>query len=214
MLAGLIALAPRALVAQETACGDSLLARGDTTGAVAACEAAVRRDERDPESHYRAGQLLLTGDKGRAQDHFRAAIRLQPDSGKYWLALADLLRAEDDVFARRQVAGLVENARAAAREYGSEKLAEIEYRSARIAWERYEQLANRYLFIEDAIAVDPDIIMGEWKGVEDFFRRQVRPDPGDPGGEDRNEAEQYLRAALAADPRRVDAGGLLAVLLG
>jgi GWxTD domain-containing protein len=204
----------RALVAQGVACGDTLIARGDTAGAAAACEAAVQRDKRDAESHYRAGQLLQGTDKGRAEEHFRTAIHLQPDSGKYWLALADLLRTQDNVFARTQVAGLVENARAAAREYGSEKVAEIEYRSARIAWERYEQLANRYLFIEDAVAVDASVIMGEWKDVEDFFRRQVRPDPGDPGAEDRGEAEQYLRAALAADPRRVDAAGLLAVLLG
>jgi GWxTD domain-containing protein len=212
-VAALAAFASHPLAAQA-ACGDSLIARGDTTGAVAACEAAIEHDKQDAESHYRAGQLLQGIDRGRAEEHFRTAIRIQPDSGKYWLALADLLRTEDNVFARARVAGLVGNARAAAREYGSEKLAEIEYRSARIAWERYEQQANRYLFIEDAIAVDPSVIMGEWKGVEDFFRRQVKPDPGDPGGEDRNEAEQYLRAALAADPRSVDAAGLLAVLLG
>jgi len=201
-------------LAAQAACGDSLATRGDTAGAIAACEAAVERDQQDAESHYRAGQWLQGSDKGRAEEHFRTAIRIQPDSGKYWLALADLLRTEDNVLARARVAGLVENARAAAREFGSEKLAEIEYRSGRIAWERYEQRAHRYLFIEDAIAVDGSVMMGEWKDVEDFFRRQVKPDPGDPGGDDRNEAEQYLRAALAADPRRVDAAGLLAVLLG
>jgi GWxTD domain-containing protein len=214
VFAGLTLLGARALVAQGVICGDTLIARGDTTAAVAACEAAIQRDQRDAESHYRAGQLLQASDKGRAEEHFRTAIRIQPDSGKYWLALADLLRTQDNVFARRQVAGLVENARAAAQEYGSNQLAEIEYRSARIAWERYEQLANRFLFVEDAVAVDPGVIMGEWKGLEDFFRRQVKPDPGDPGGDDRAEAEQYLRAALAADPRQVDAAGLLAVLLG
>jgi GWxTD domain-containing protein len=112
------------------------------------------------------------------------------------------------------VAGLVDNARAAALEHGSAYLAEIEYRSARIAWDRYEQQANRYLFIEDAVAVDPAVIMGEWKDVNAFFRRQVRPDPGDPGADDRGAAEQYLRATLATDPARVDAAGLLAVLLG
>lgn len=213
VLAALAALASPPLAAQA-ACGDSLGTRGDTAGAIAACEAAVERDKQDAESHYRAGQLLQGRDKGRAEEHFRTAIRIQPDSGKYWLALADLLRTEDNVFARSRVAGLVENARAAAREFGSEKLAEIEYRSARIAWERYEQRAHRYLFIEDATAVDAGVMMGEWKGVEDFFRRQVKPDPGDPGGDDRTEAEQYLRAALAADPRSVHAAGLLAVLLG
>ncbi|MDH4351672.1 MAG: GWxTD domain-containing protein, partial [Gemmatimonadota bacterium] len=65
----------------------------------------------------------------------------------------------------------------------------------------------------DATAVDPYVMMNEWKDVEWFFGSQVRPLTDDPGGSDRHTAEEHLRAALAADPRHVGAAGLLAVLL-
>ena len=90
-VAALAAFASRPLAAQA-ACGDSLAARGDTAGAAAACEAAVRQNQQDAEAHYRAGLLSQGTDGGRAEDHFRTAVRPQPDRGKHCLALAELTR--------------------------------------------------------------------------------------------------------------------------
>ena len=218
LLGGLLvalAPAPHRALAQGSTAGDSLLAAGDTAGALTAYMSAVASDERNAEAHYRAGLLhRARGDGGKAEENFRFATRFEPDSAKYWLALADELRGSGSIFTRRQVPGLIERAREAAQDHGSARLADIEYRAALVDWQRYGQLANRYLFIGAALMVDQGVLMGDWDDLETFFQVQVKPDPGDPGGADRAAAEEHLRAALSADPRHVDAAGLLAVLLG
>jgi len=220
VFAGLLGL-PSAAAAQA-ACGDTLLARGDTTGAIADCEALAVGPPESAEARHRAGQLLLMrylagaqtdADRDRAERHFTRATELAPDSARYVLGLAEVARTKTSVFERSQVDDLVDRALALAREHGSGSLAEIEFRAAVVAWERYEQLGHRYLFFGDAQTVDPYLMMNEWKDVESFFGSQVRPVTDDPGGADRHTSEQHLRAALAADPRHVDAAGLLAVLL-
>lgn len=206
-------LAPWPALAQRPLCGAEALTRGDTTAAAVACEHAIAENARDTEAYYRLGRLYEAVGSRAAEEQYRLATRYAPDSAKYWLALAAVLRAQDNVFARQQVGGVVDRAREAARAHGGTGAVEAEYRSALVAWDRYEQYANRYLFAGDAVAVDPYVLMGEWKEVDDFFQRQVRPDPGDPGGDDRRAAEDYLRATLASDPRHVAAAGLLTVLL-
>jgi GWxTD domain-containing protein len=184
------------LPAQAVAAGDSLLAAGDTSGAISAYEAAVRRDNRDAEAH------------------FRYATRFEPDSAKYWLALAELFRTEGDVTTRAQVPGLVDRARRAARKHGSGETARVEYRIALIEWERYEHFGRRYLLSSDVLGVDIAQILEDWRYAEDFFRVRARPVPGNPGEAALTAAEEALRLALGAEPRFVDAAGLLAVLFG
>jgi GWxTD domain-containing protein len=225
LLATIPTIAPR-LTGQANPCPAQAPAAQDTSAlasAIAACEALVVRDTTDAESRYRAGRLHLarylaattgTADRERAAVLFDEATQLQPDSGRYWLGLAEVTRTYGDILRRLQVSGLVDRAVAAARTHGSGELADIEYRAGVISWERYEQMAHRYLFIGDAVAVNTYNIMNEWKDLETFFANQVKPDPGDPGGDDRRAAAEHLRAALAADPRHVDAAGLLAVALG
>jgi GWxTD domain-containing protein len=216
-LAGL----PGRLAAQATPCGQPELSAGDTAAAIAACERAAA-DTGAVEARYRAGRLYLgrflahqsVGDRERAFTLFDEATQLRPDSAKYWLGLAEVYRTYGDVFRRVRVGGLVDRAVNAARAHGSGERAQIEYRAGVTAWEQYEELGHRYQFVGEAIAVDPVQLLNEWRDVETFFRVQVRPDPGDPGGDDRDRAEDRLRAALAAEPRHVGAAGLLAVLLG
>lgn len=208
--------------AGQQACGDSLMAVADTAGAIADCEVLAVGPPESAEGRYRAGRLLLArflagaetnADRDRAERHFQRAAEMEPDSAKYVLGLAEIARTKSLVFDRMRVDDLVDRALELARTHGSGDLAEMEFRAAVVAWERYEQLANRYQFIGDARTVDPYVMMNEWKDIEWFFGTQVRPLGGDPGGDDRRDAEAHLRAALSADPRHVDAAGLLAVLM-
>jgi GWxTD domain-containing protein len=220
VLAALLAL-PAAAAAQRP-CGDALLARGDTAGAIADCEAHAAGPPERADARYRAGRLLLArylagaptdADRDRAERYFTRAAELEPDSARYVLGLAEIARTRTLVLERARADDLVDRALALARTHGSGDLAEIEYRAGVMDWERYEQRAHRYLFFGEARAVDPYRMMNEWKDVESFFGSQVRPQTDDPGGADRRAAEEHLRAARAADPRHVNAAGLLAVLL-
>jgi GWxTD domain-containing protein len=222
MFIPLFLVAAAAVLPQEPPCGAAELNTRDTAAAIAACELRFSTDTAEVEAGYRAGRLYLSrflaaqsvGDRDKASALLDRVTKLRPDSGKYWLALAEVQRTHGDVLRRMQVGGLVDRALDAAHRFGSAELADIEFRAGVIAWEQYEELANRYLFIGQAIAVDPYKILNDWKDVETFFAIQVKPDPGDPGGEDRRRAEERLRAALSVQPRHVGAAGLLAVLLG
>jgi len=220
VLTGLLAVP--AVTAAQAACGDALLARGDTAGAIADCEAAAVGPPERAEARYQAGRLLLArylagaptdADRDRAERHLRRAAELEPDSARYVLALAEIARTKTLMFERSQADDLVDRALALARRHGSGDLAEIEFRAGVVDWERYEQLGHRYQFFGDATTVDPYRMMNEWKDVEAFFGGQARPMTDDLGGASRRAAEEHLRAGLAADPRHVGAAGLLAVLL-
>lgn len=209
--------------AQDLAYADSLIAAADTAGAMAVYEALIAVDDRNVEAHYNAGLVHLyrylqdssrDDERRDAEDHFRSATTAEPDSAHYWLALADVLRTKTDIFSRTQSRSLVERARELARTHGSSHLPEIEYRAARIDWGRYEERSHRYQFVGNVVTVDLGLYLSEWEYVENFFRSQVRLDPADPGASDRLAAEDHLRASLSADPRRVDAAGLLIVSLG
>ena len=222
LILGLLSAAATRLHAQGNA-ADSLLASGDTLGAIAVMEQVLRNDQENAEIHYRAALLYQTridpsspvsADRRRMEEHLRFATRFEPDSAKYWLALAEHLRTKGNVASRVQVPGMIDRALEAARTHGSARLADIEFRAGVVDWERYEQLGHRYLFIGEARNVDQGVLMGPWNNLENFFAQQVRPDPGDPGEADKRAAEEHLRAALSADPRHVAAAGLLVVLLG
>ncbi|HEX9727146.1 MAG TPA: hypothetical protein VGA37_01415 [Gemmatimonadales bacterium] len=114
-----------------------LLAAQDTSGAIEVYEALVKADLKNAEAHYLAGLLYmsrhqagteLSPNRRKAEEHFRYASRFQGDSAKYWLALAELFRGEDNTFTRIQVNGLLEKALEAARRAGSEgELAALEF---------------------------------------------------------------------------------------
>ncbi|HEX9727151.1 MAG TPA: GWxTD domain-containing protein [Gemmatimonadales bacterium] len=224
-------LAAHALPAQTLDGVDSLLAIGDTVGALRVCEALIAADERDVEARYRAARIhmLLAAatpdstlslrrraewDRDRAEGYLRQATAVQPDSAKYWMALAELLRTKGGAFARAQVRPYLDSALRVAREHGDPVVAEVQYRTARTAFENYEHSAHRYLFIGDQIAIDPLALMDSWQYLQTFLDLAVKPDSGDPGALDRFETEEKLTAALEVQPSHVDAAGLLMVSLG
>src|SRR4029077_19347276 len=113
--------------------------------------------------------------------HFTAAVRAHPDSAKYWLAAAEMLRTQEDNPSRSQVPKYVDSALALAHKHGgSVVLADIEYRSAMIWWERYEQVSHRSVFIEDATTFDAAQGMGDWNYLDTFLSRFVKADSSDP----------------------------------
>lgn len=187
----------------------------------ATAQSAQRADS--AESLYRQGRALFeqfladsapdNAVRDRAEALFERATALAPDSAQYWLGVAEVKRTKSLVTERMRVGDLVDRALAAAAAHGSGALAAVHYRAARLAWEDYEELAHRHLFISDVQTVSQDVILGDWRDVQQFFDARVRPDPDDPGAADRAEAEEHLRAALSAEPRHVDAAGLLVVTL-
>lgn len=230
VLGFLVAAVP--VAAQSLAPGDSLLAAGDSLGAIRAYRTVYEHDPANAEAYYREGLVrfawarrlptetvsqrrLVAGERDTAEKLFRTATDLAPDTVRYWLALSDLLRTKGGVFARVQSKAFVDSAlNAAGRAGGGPVLADAYYRAGRIAFHQYEQLSRRYLWVGEALTVDQPVLMETWDHVERFLRNQLKPDSGDPGYLEGHAAEMHLRAALSARPDHVESAGLLAVLLG
>src|SRR3972149_406119 len=96
LLLGLVALwLPPRLAAQPLDEVRRLAAAGDTTAAITAVEAVLKRNQRDAEAQWIAGLLHLSqhvpgarvsAPRRKAEEHLRYATRFGPDSVKYWLA--------------------------------------------------------------------------------------------------------------------------------
>lgn len=221
-IACLGALVPAALAAQTVDDVRRLAAAGDTAGAIAAAEAVIRRDRRNAEAHYLAGRLYMSmhvegarvsAPRRQAEEHFRYATRFEPDSAKYWLALADLFRADDMVTVRVQVPGLIGNAVDALGPSPDDSLtAEVGFRVARMQWERHEHFGRRNAAADAGEAAITPGIFAEWKYWEEFFERGVREVPV--SGESLARAEGALWQVLRVRPGDVRCTGLLVVVLG
>jgi len=223
LLLGLVALwLPPRLAAQTLDEVRRLAAAGDTTAAITAVEAVLKRNQRDAEAQWIAGLLHLSqhvpgarvsAPRRKAEEHLRYATRFGPDSVKYWLALADLFRGDDAVTVRVQVAGIVEKAAKLIAAAPNDSLSvEVGYRLARMEWERHEHFGRRYA---PAGAGDPLVIPGtfaEWKYWQQFFERGVREVPV--SGQHLVNAESGLWQVLRARPGDIRVTGLLVVLMG
>jgi GWxTD domain-containing protein len=210
------------LSAQTVEAARRTAAAGDTVHALALLDTILRRERRNAEAHYVAGQLQLarhvsgaavSAPRRKAEEHFRYATRFAPDSAKYWIALADLFRSDNLATVRIQVPGLVERALAAAEKSGDSVLqADVAYRAARVWWERYEHFGRRYAPASAGSPLVMPTTFSEWKYWEEFIERGVRPIPT--SGEDRDNATAALWTAMDRQPGHVAAAGLLAVALG
>jgi GWxTD domain-containing protein len=221
---------------QSLARGDSLLATGDTSGAIAAFESLLKRDMRNAEAHYRAGVLYLSRhpageelspNRRKAEEHFRYATRFQPDSAKHWIALSDAFRSEDMVTARIQVAGLVKRAWEAAAASGDRAgMVGAAYRQARTSWVSYGTFGRRYQLgvamgkptgqgdASPRVGPPPPLPRGEtWKDELQRYTERLVPVPG-AGLEYLDATEGNLRTVLTHAPLHLDAAGLLVVTLG
>ena len=203
---------------------EGLVARGDTAGAIAAFEAVIAGNQRNAEAHYRAGVLRLararddgavSDDRRRGEAHLRYATRFAPDSARYWLALADFFRSQGLVTLRTQVARLVERGRRAAERAGNlPEVAEAEYRTARVAWDRWQQYGRRYRGASVGGPVVVPSVNAEWKDWEQFITQSTLPGPRDQGQQYLAEAEDALRRGLAARPLDTRLLGLQVVVFG
>jgi len=220
-MVGIATAAPAA--AQTLAAADSLLARYDTSAAIAAYESRLKRNLKDAEAHYRVGRLYLarhvagtalSPDRRQAEAHFRYATRFQPDSAKYWLALADLFRSEDLLTVRVQVRGLLDRARKEAEKSGDQThRADALYRQARADWNTFATFGRRYRNREAGSSLTPPGRDATWKEIEQYFSERIVPVP-DAGAEYLGGAEQALRAVLGVRPLDLDAVGLLVLVFG
>jgi GWxTD domain-containing protein len=219
-----LAVFASAAAAQTLEEAERLVTRGDTAGAIAAFEAAIAQNERNAEAHYRAGLLRLaraqddgavSEDRRKGEAHLRYATRFAPDSARYWIGLADFFRSQNLVTLRAQVAGVVGRAlEAADRAANPAEIADAEYRTARVAWDRWQQYGRRYRSSSAGTrAVVPDV-NDEWKDWEQFITQSVLPGPGDQGTQFLEAAEEALRRGLAARPLDVRLLGLLVVAFG
>ncbi|HEX9633502.1 MAG TPA: GWxTD domain-containing protein [Gemmatimonadales bacterium] len=207
--------------AQGYEAAERRLRAGDTTGALELYERLSRRRGRDAELHYRIGVLhasrvqpdqSVSADRRSAEEHLRLATRLAPDSAPYWLALAELLRAQTEVTVRLQVVEMLERAREAARRHRSPLRGRIEYRLGRVNWERYEQAANRHELVDGTADIDQDRFLNDWSYVEELFRRRLRPSFR--GMVEWRQTLGNLEATLESEPLHLDAAGLYVVALG
>jgi GWxTD domain-containing protein len=211
------------LTAQTFADADSLLARRDTSGAIAVLEGMIKRHHRDAEAHFRAGVLYmarhvagteLSPNRRKAEEHFRYATRFEPDSAKYWIALADLFRGEDMVTTRMQVRGLVGRARREAEESGDQaRLADAAYRQARADWNTFATFGRRFRHQEASVPLSPLSRDADWNDIVQYFSERISRVP-DAGAEYLDGAEEALHAVLGVRPLDLDAAGLLVVVFG
>ncbi|MDH4350135.1 MAG: tetratricopeptide repeat protein [Gemmatimonadota bacterium] len=195
---------------------------GDTAGAIAAADALLKREQRNAEAQWVAGLLHLSQvvpgakvsrDRREAETHLKYAIRFGPDSAKYWLALADLYRADDLMTIRSQVPGLLGRAVEALVAAPTDSLtAEVGYRVARHEWERYEHFSRRYAPFEVGRGLGVPGTFAEWKYWEEFLDRGIREVPV--SNQELTNAEGALWQVLNARADDVRSTGLLVVLLG
>jgi GWxTD domain-containing protein len=218
------ALVPAAPLAGQTAAeADSLLARRDTSGAILVLEQMLSRNRRDAEAHFRAGQLYMTRhpvgaeispNRRKAEEHFRYATRFEPDSAKYWLALADLFRGENITTTRMQVRGLLGRARETAAAAGdADREAAAAYRQARADWNSFASFGRRFRYQEAGVTVVPPDQDADWKDILQYYKERLVPIPG-AGDEYLASAEECLRTALRLRPLDLDAAGLLVLVFG
>ncbi len=211
---------PRGLAAQGADSVGVLLARGDTTGAIATYEQLIRSRSHDAELHYRVGLLYMSrvepgtdvsADRRRGIEHLQLATRFASDSAKYWLAFAEALRTETDVTARVKADQAFQKALEVARRVGSSELAKVEYRAGRMAWERFEQANERHVFVDGSTDIDQTAFLTNWRYVQDLLRRRLRLDYR--GLVEWRVASDHLEAAVRADSSLIPAAGLLVVAL-
>ncbi len=214
--------------AQETAPPPSTLvamagelaSRGDTSGALATLQRAVRLFPGFAEAHYWRGLLLVRSSSGGMADLFRRraaqgalerALELDRDNPRYLLELGRLRLKTP--FLRFDAGRLFRRAAAAARTRGdSVALADVEAEIGDIFARRADVFAQRRMITSGATRFDPDRALEDWRYAENFINQQsTRID--DAAEADRRQAEEHYRAGLAASRgHEASARGLLALL--
>ena len=168
LLAGLVLLAPPlaaqsspALPADPVATADSLVAAGDSAGALRLLDQALRRDRKDARAWHRRGMIAWQMARPRREVGFmrrqedirrliiadsalRMAAWLAPDSGRFAIDLGRFFLNSNLTTLRFQAKGFFDRALEAGRRVGdSLVVAEAADELGMIHWRRYEAVADR-----------------------------------------------------------------------
>jgi GWxTD domain-containing protein len=171
-----------------------------------------------PEAH---AQIPVVGDSAAARRDtvpgagaLRAALRRTPDDPALHLQLGVAYRRHWSPFVKVEGETHLKDALRLARAQRNRVVEAAAARElARAAWLRYETFGHRYRLIgAEQGAIDPLQAAADWNYVQWYFRSQAAPDPAS-GERAYTEAEDYLRAALAAAPDDVEASRLLGAVL-
>lgn len=145
----------QALVRQDVARGEQLLADQKPDQASAAFEKAVARDPHNAQAHARLGMILVrSGRIEEAVRHYQLAVRNSPQNAEYALALAQALDGlAETAFDRRQVL------EAAARAYAHVRWLDPDNLEAAIRLGDCERRLGRFVeavqSLHEALRLDP-----------------------------------------------------------
>lgn len=226
--------APLLLPAQGTSAYDERVARadsliqlaldqtraGDTTSALRALERATRVAPNYAAAHYHRGRLLARTTRLGMSDVLRRreatqqlnrALDLDNNNPFYMLELGRVrlktpfLRLDAERLFNRALKAAVDR-----RDPGV--LADVQWELGQIYERRFATMANRRMITGNASHFNVNEALSDWHYTRDFLADQAQP--VESAGElDFRKAEDYYRAALAADPAHAGAAiGLLGLL--
>ena len=199
------------------AAADSLVAQGDSAGALRLLERAVRADVKNARLWHRRGVIAWgmsrTGRSNSfmrpehirrimlADSALRTAVWLAPDSGRFALDLARFFLNSNLTTVRLQAAGLFEKAIASGRRAGdSLVVADATDELGMVHWRRYEAVADRYNPAGVPFA-NPDPLVNEPDRLDDYLRTFTNPAATEWSGQlDYLQATDLFTASLRANP--------------
>jgi tetratricopeptide (TPR) repeat protein len=200
----------------------TLLAAGDTSGAVDVLATVQRRAPRFAPAFYEHGVILSRrSDMGlapddiirrhRAGEKLERALDLDPDNPLYLLELGRLRLKTP--FLRIEAERLFAKAQRAARDrHDAQLLAVVEYELGLVSARRFNAMRNRRILTGTTTAVDLEAAADDWHYIRDFLDQRSAP-VADAGEIDGLKAEEHFMAALAADSSHQGAAADLLGLL-
>jgi GWxTD domain-containing protein len=194
---------------------DSMALAGDSAGARALLEDAVRRDKRDAAAWHQLGLMSWNSAKSKrapgfisdrrvisllqlADSALRLATQFAPDSARYWLSLGRFNLTSGVATMRASASGQVGNALVAAQKTGDSLLLAAAADEVGMAtWRRYEPVANRGLDNTGAGISLASIKRTEAYDYLQSVARRIEPPTGDA---DYSSAFEQFRTAVRVDP--------------
>ncbi len=214
-----IASAARAQAVHSPAAAqlDSLVAAGDSSGALKLTDQLLRADPKNAEVFYRRGMLAWGMSRSErrvgfirdqnvidllrvADSSLRIATMYAPDSGRYWMELGRFFLNSNLATLRFQAASIFGKAVDAARRSGDSALvAETADEAGMVYWRRYEAVADRRNLRQNQ-QVDLSIYRNDPKALNNFLETMVWQPTVFSGEGDYLKSSDYFAEALRADP--------------
>lgn len=197
------------------AIADSVAAAGDSAGAYAMLEAALKRDARDAAAWHQLGLLAWSMAKGERRPAFikdkkaikllatadsalRLATHYAPDSARYWLSLSRFNLGSGVSTVRFSANGQSKNALEAAEKTGDNAmLAAAADEVGMATWRRYEPVANRGM-TNTGMGIDLSAVQRRY--AADYLRSMAPKIEPPTGNADYHAALEKFEQAVRADP--------------